>query len=439
MRVDGQRRGTAPPASSEVRPADGPILGSCRVPGDKSISHRAALVSAMAKGTSRIRGFSTAGDCGATLDVLAALGVEVTTKVDEVVIRGQGRLLPPDAPLDCGRSGTTMRLVAGLLATAPFRSVLTGDHQLLGRPMDRVAEPLQRMGARVSLAAGGRAPLSIEGGPLIGIEYRLPVASAQVKSAVLLAGLRASGATTVVEAVPTRDHTERLLAWAGVPIRLHHAGAEILTTVWPADPAPSEVIVPGDLSSAAPLLAAAALVPGSDLAVTAVGLNPTRTGFLRALERMGASVELAPSSAAPEPVGDVRVRHAPLRGLRVDPVEVPSIIDELPLLGLLATQAEGVTEVRGASELRVKESDRVEGLVAGLRALGADAQEAEDGFVVQGPTPLLGGRCDARADHRLAMTFALAGLVASGTVVVEGMGSVADSFPGFLEVLEGLR
>jgi 3-phosphoshikimate 1-carboxyvinyltransferase len=393
----------------------------------------------MAKGTSRIRGFSAASDCGATLDVLAALGVGVTTNDDEVVIRGQGRLFRPDAPLDCRRSGTTMRLVSGLLATAAFRSVLTGDRQLLGRPMDRVAEPLRRMGARVKLATGRRAPLSIEGGPLIGIEYRLPVASAQVKSAVLLAGLRASGLTTVVEAVPTRDHTELLLAWAAVPVHRHQAGGELLTTVRRADPAPFDLIVPGDLSSAAPLLAAAALVPGSDLAVRGVGLNPTRASFLHALERMGAWVEVTPSTGGPEPHGDVRVRQAPLRAVGVHPLEVPSIIDELPVLGLLATQAEGVTEVRGASELRVKESDRVAGLVAGLRALGADAQEVEDGFVVRGPTPLLSGRCDARADHRLAMTFAVAGLVASGPVVVEGMDSVADSFPGFLETVEGLR
>ncbi len=281
--------------------------------------------------------------------------------------------------------------------------------------------------------------MSIEGGTLTGIEYRLPVASAQVKSAVLLAGLRASGATTVVEAVPTRDHTERLLAWAGVSLRRVQAAGEVLTTVRPADPAPFEMTVPGDLSSAAPLIAAAALVPGSDLAVRGVGLNPTRAGFLRALERMGAWVEVTPSSGGPEPCGDVRVRHGPLRGLGVDSVYVPSLIDELPLLGLIATQAEGVTEVRGASELRVKESDRVAGLVAGLRVLGADAQETEDGFVVRGPTPLLGGRCDALADHRLAMTFVVAGLVASGPVGVEGMGFVADSFPGFLEALEGLR
>ncbi len=436
MSVDGGRRGIAPLA--EVRPADRPIVGECHVPGDKSISHRAAVIAAVAKGTSRIRGFCSGADCRTTLDVLAALGVESTTD-DEVVIRGRGRLIPPDAQLDCRRSATTMRLVAGLLATTAFRSVLTGDQQLLGRPMDRVAEPLQKMGARVNLASGGRPPMSIEGRSLTGIKYRLPVASAQVKSAVLLAGLRASGATTVAEPVPTRDHTERLLAWAGVPFHRQHVGDEVLTTVRPADPAPFDVTVPGDLSSAAPLIAGAALVPGSDLVVRGVGLNPTRTGFLRALERMGASVEVTPSSGAPEIYGDVRVRQAPLRGLRVEPSEVPSMIDELPLLGLLATQAEGVTEIRRASELRLKESDRIAGLVTGLRVLGADTEEARDGFVVRGPTPLRGGRCHARADHRLAMTFAVAGLAASGPVVVEGMGFIEDSFPGFLEALEGLR
>jgi 3-phosphoshikimate 1-carboxyvinyltransferase len=427
--------------TAEVRPADGPLAGACRVPGDKSICHRAALIGAVAAGASLIRGFSPAGDCGATLDVLAALGVSVTRHGEEVRIdgRGPGQLSAPAAPLDCRRSGTTMRLAAGLLAAAPFRSVLTGDDQLLRRPMERVAEPLRRMGARVELAGGGRAPMAIEGGPLTGIEYRLPVASSQVKAVVLLAGLQASGQTTVIEPVPTRDHTERLLAWLAAPVRRDLVGGAVRTTIRPAAVKPFELTVPGDLSSAAPLMAAAALVHGSDVLIRDVGQNPTRTGFLGALERMGAAVEVLRSSGRPEPRGGIRVRHAPLKAITVEAAHVPSVVDELPLLGLLGTQAEGVTRVVGASELRVKESDRIAGLVAGLRALGADAHELDDGFVVRGPTRLRGGRCDARADHRLAMTFAVAGLIAGGPVEVVGTEYLADSFPGFLDVLEGLR
>ncbi len=429
-------------AVTTVTRAERPLAGTCRVPGDKSISHRAALLATMAEGRSLIRGFSPAGDCGATVSVLAALRVRVRRKDGDVEIEGAGARGPaePPGPLDCRRSGTTMRLAAGLLAAAPFRSVLTGDEQLL-RPMARVAEPLRRMGARVALTEGGLPPMAVEGGGLAGIEHRLPVASAQVKSAVLLAGLRASGETTVVEPVPSRDHTERLLEWLGVAVAQGEApdGAPRIT-VRAAEVPPFDLAVPGDLSSAAVLIAAAALVPGSDVVIREVGLNPTRVGFLGVLRRMGARVEARPAPGdGPEPWGDVRVRHAPLAATVVEAGEVPGLIDELPLLGLVASQAEGVTEVRGAAELRAKESDRIAGLVAGLRALGAEAEEREDGFAVRGPTRLRGGACDARADHRLAMTFAVAGLVAPGPVAVQGMDSVADSFPGFLEALGALR
>jgi 3-phosphoshikimate 1-carboxyvinyltransferase len=425
----------------EVRPRDRAIIGTCQVPGDKSISHRAALVAVMAAGRSVVRGFSPAGDCSATLHVLRALGAGVVRRGDDVQIDGAwpDGLGSSPPPLDCGRSGTTMRLTAGVLAGAPFRSVLTGDPQLLRRPMDRVAEPLRRMGARVQLSGEGRPPMVIQGGTLTGITYTLPVASAQVKSAVLLAGLRAFGQTIVVEPVPVRDHTERLLSWLGMPVRREIADGATRTILRAASLPAFDLTVPGDLSSAAPLLAAAALVPGSDLVVEGVGLNPTRAGFLRALEQMGAPVEVRETRGeGPEPRGDVRVRHAPLRGITVGAREVPSIIDELPLLGLVATQAEGVTQVHGAADLRVKESDRIAGLVSGLRALGAEAEELDDGFAVRGPTPLQGGRCDARADHRLAMTFAIAGIIGSGPVHVAGMGFVADSWPGFLELLEDL-
>lgn len=420
-----------------VGPATAPLTGVRRVPGDKSISHRAAILAALAHGESRVRGFSPAGDCLATLAVLAALGVGVARTDDAVLVDGGGPagLRVPRGPLDCARSGTTMRLGAGMLAAAPFASTLTGDPQLLRRPMDRVAEPLRLMGAEVQLAEGGRPPLTILGRPLRGMEYRLPVPSAQVKSAILLAGLQASGTTTVTEAVPARDHTERLLRAMGAPVRSREAGAERLVTVEAGPLDPIDLVVPGDFSSAASLLAAAVLLPGSDLVVGGVGLNPGRTGFLGILGRMGAVLEVRRAEDGVEPWGDVWVRHGELQGTTVDAGDVPSSIDELPLLGVVATQAEGVTEVRGAGELRVKESDRIAGLVGGLRALGADAEELPDGFVVRGPVRLRGGLLDGRGDHRLAMAFAVAGLIASEPVRVVGMEFVADSFPGFLASL----
>jgi 3-phosphoshikimate 1-carboxyvinyltransferase len=328
-----------------------------------------------------------------------------------------------------------MRLMAGLLAGAPLHATLTGDEQLLARPMERLAEPLRRMGASMNVGPNGGGPITVTGGSLNGVRYAPPVASAQMKSAILLAGLEASGRTTVVEAVATRDHTERLLRTMGVPLDVAQTKNGTEVSLSRSTPAPLELHVPGDFSSAAALIAAACLVPGSDLRVEDVGLNPTRIGFLRVLERMGADVEVEVRHEEPEPRGTVRIRHGGLVGASVDPLEVPSLIDELPLLGLLGAVAEGVTEVRGAAELRVKESDRIAGLVSGLRALGAEAEELPDGFVVRGPRRLKGGLCDARSDHRLAMTFLVAGLLTEGTVEVVGTSFVADSFPGFLEVL----
>jgi 3-phosphoshikimate 1-carboxyvinyltransferase len=417
------------------------VKGRCAVPGDKSISHRAALLAAMADGQSRIGGFSPAGDCRATLAILAELGVGWVREGSTLRVHGRGpeALMAPGRPLDCGRSGTTIRLTIGLVAGAAFSTTLTGDGQLLRRPMSRVAEPLRLMGAGVELSDGGRPPLTVRGGPLRGIEYVLPVASAQVKSALLLAGLQASGTTVVVEPSPTRDHTERLLEAMGAPIRRWEEGAGPKVAVSRRVLAPIELDVPGDFSSAAPFVALASLLPGSDLRIEGVGLNPGRTGFLRILERMGGAIEVTRYVDGVEPSGDLRIRHGELRATVIEPAEVPGAIDELPLVGLVATQADGVTEVRGASELRVKESDRIAGLVAGLRALGGDARELEDGFAVRGPTPLRGGPCDARADHRLAMAFRVASFVASGDVNVEGLEFVPDSFPGFEALLGTLR
>ena len=415
---------------------DRPVRGTVTVPGDKSISHRAAILAAAADGPSSIWNYCPAGDCAATLKVLRALGIAVDVHGERVVVTPPPEPAEPDGPLDCSRSGTTMRLVAGVLAGTPFRSTLTGDEQLLRRPMGRVAVPLRLMGAEVDLADGDHPPMSIRGGSLVGIEYALPVASAQVKSAVLLAGLSALGATTVVEPLPTRDHTERLMSWLGASV---HATQGRVTVRRGDRLRAFDLRVPGDLSSAAPIIAAATLVPGSDLVIDDVGLNPTRTGLVRTMERMGANIEIHALPADPEPSGRLRIRHAPLAATTVDAAEVPGIVDELPLLGVLATQAEGTTVVRGAAELRVKESDRISGLVSGLRSLGADVEEFDDGFAVRGPTALRGGAVDSLSDHRLAMAFAVAELVASGPVAVSGMAFVADSFPGFLRTLESAR
>jgi 3-phosphoshikimate 1-carboxyvinyltransferase len=418
----------------------GPLSGTVTVPGDKAISHRAAIVSSFADGRSLIRNFSSAGDCRRTLAVLRHLGG--TARRDGAVVTVDGADVAewkqPDQPLECGRSGTTMRLMAGVLAGAPLDVVLTGDVQLLARPMERVAEPLRRMGASIA-AADGRAPLRIRGRALRGAEHRPTVPSAQVKSCLLLAGLRASGRTTIVERIPTRDHTERLLYALGVPVERSIMPGGQAVSVVAARPSAGVIDIPGDTSSAAALAAAAVLVPKSDIVIQGVGQNPLRLGFFEFVRRMGGEVEMERIADEPEPIGPVRVRHRPLHGIAVGPVEVPSAVDELPLLALLATQAEGVTEVHGAVELRAKESDRIAGTVEGLRALGARIDQVGDGFVVIGPTRLHGGRCDARRDHRLAMAFAVAGLVASGPVVVDGLDYVVDSFPGFSSAIGALR
>jgi 3-phosphoshikimate 1-carboxyvinyltransferase len=420
-----------------------PLSGRCRVPTDKAISHRAALLAACSAGTSRIEDFSPAGDCQATVQLVRSLGCTVRMEDDALEVTGLGPACPPrilTEALDCGRSGTTMRLGAGLLAGLPFTVQLTGHPQLLGRPMERVAEPLRRMGAHVSTSAGGRPPIQLRGGGLTGIEFTPPQASAQVKSAVLLAGIRASSSTTVCEPVPTRDHTERLLAAMGAPILVQETPAGRTVRLQPGPLDPLHMPVPGDASSAAVLATAAALIPGSDVVLERIAINPSRMGFFDVLQRMGGQVDFESHSGenGPEPIASIRVRFAPLQAFRISAHEVPALIDELPLLGLLATSAEGMSEVRGAAELRVKESDRITGLISGLRELGADAEELEDGFVVHGPITLRGGRCQSQDDHRLAMTFTLAGLMSQAPVAVVGGEFIADSFPGFQALLAGL-
>lgn len=412
------------------------LAGRIRVGGDKSISHRAALIGAIAEDATTISGFLRAEDCLRTLACLRHLGVAIEDQGEQIVVRGTGpRLVAPDGVLDAGNSGTTMRLLAGILAAQPFTAEITGDDSLRERPMDRIVEPLTQMGARVEALGRGRfPPLRISGGALRGISYTLPVASAQVKSAVLLAGLLAEGETTVVEPQPTRDHTERMLAWFGAPI----ARRGNAVTVRRGPLRGREVTVPGDLSSAAFLLAAAAARAGSEVTAEHVGLNPTRTGVLDVLRVMGAAVEVfARGEVCGEPVGDVRVRGQSLRRVTIDGAMIPRVIDELPVLCVVAAVADGTTEIKDAAELRVKESDRVAVIANGLRALGIRVQERPDGLVIHGGT-LHGGRVDAAGDHRVAMAFAVAGLLARDPVTVGGAESIAISFPQFVEVLREL-
>ncbi len=403
------------------------LRGRLRVPGDKSISHRAALVGALATGVTTIDGFLEADDTARTVACLRALGVRIEGEPTRLRVHG-APLHAPAAPLDAGNSGTTMRLLAGILAGHPFRSELTGDASLRARPMDRIIEPLRQMGAEISALGEGRyPPLRIRGGPLHSIAYTLPVASAQVKSAILFAALFADGTTTITEPVPTRDHTERMLAGFGAAIS--HQGSSIRLRAGALRA--QHVRVPGDLSAAAFVLAAAAARPGSDVTVEGVGVNPTRTGILDVLRSMGAEVEvLDDASSADEPIGTITVRGRPLHGVTIGGAMIPRLIDELPVLCVIATAAEGTTIITDAAELRVKESDRIGTIARGIRALGGQVEERPDGLVVHSGR-LAGGRVDSTGDHRVAMAFAVAGLLARSPVTVEGAEAMSISFPEF--------
>ena len=409
------------------------LVGHVAVPGDKSVSHRAVLLGAIAEGDTYVRNFGRAGDTQASIDAVRALGVEVQDIADDELLVHGGDLSA--GAVDCANAGTLMRLLMGIVAGRGGRFELTGDESLSSRPMERVAGPLRSMGAQIE-TTDGHAPVAVEGSELHAIDYELPVASAQVKSAILLAGLTADGETTVVEPVPTRDHTELMLEAGGAKIRRRPTSVTVARSTLRL----GEVEVPGDFSSAAPLLVAAALVPGSDLTVHDVGLNPRRTGLLDVLERMGVRVSIFNRRrAGREPVGDVRVQHAELSATELGADEVPSLVDELPLVALLAASAHGETIVRGAKELRVKESDRIEAVTDALRAAGAHVRSREDGWAVTGvPTRLRGGRVDARGDHRIAMLGAVVGVASREGVDVMGADTVAISFPGFYDVLDSL-
>ncbi|NLA69000.1 MAG: 3-phosphoshikimate 1-carboxyvinyltransferase [Gammaproteobacteria bacterium] len=406
--------------------------GAFPVPGDKSVSHRAVMLAALADGTSRIDGFLEGEDTRATAAIFEAMGVRIDAPAHaRRVVHGVGvdGLRAPAGTLDCGNSGTAMRLLAGLLAGQRFDSVLAGDGSLSRRPMQRVMEPLRLMGAAIASDDGERPPLRISGGrSLRGIDFESPVASAQVKSAVLLAGLYAAGVTRVREPRPTRDYTERMLQALGCPVAIEPGGARLAGG---SRLQARDIQVPGDFSSAAFFLVAASLVPGSSLRLHGVGVDPRRTGLLGALRAMGADIrESGRREGACGPVADLEVRHAPLRGIDLPEDLVPDMIDELPVFAVAAACASGTSRIRGAGELRVKESDRISAMAGGLQALGVRVDETGDGMRIEGGR-LRGGRVDSHGDHRIAMAFAVAAQLADGEVLVEDVANVATSFPGF--------
>ncbi|PTL40359.1 3-phosphoshikimate 1-carboxyvinyltransferase [Alkalicoccus saliphilus] len=416
-----------------------PLQGSVTIPGDKSISHRAVLFAAIAEGPSVIKGFLNGQDCLSTISCMRKLGVKIEEDGEIIRVEGKGLhgLNEPSEILDVGNSGTTVRLLSGILAGQSFSSVMTGDESIGRRPMRRVTGPLKMMNASID----GRdfanyTPLCMRGGSLQGVHYVSPVASAQVKSAVLLAGLYAQGVTRVTEPHKSRDHTERMLETFGVKVETDEVSAAVsggqkLTG--------SEVDVPGDVSSAVFMLAAGALVPGSEITVRNVGMNPTRTGAIDVLKRMNADMHIhSERMLGGEPVADITIKSGALQAVTISGGEIPRLIDEIPVLALLATQAEGTTVIKDAAELKVKETNRIDTVVNQLNELGADCEATDDGMIIHGPTPLKGGKVESFHDHRIGMTMSLAGLIASDKVLVKDTEAIAVSYPGFYKDLEKL-
>jgi len=428
--------------------SNGPLKGRVRVPGDKSISHRSLMLSALAVGASTVEGLLEGEDVLATAAAMRAMGADIQRAEDgrwTIHGVGVGGLLQPKTALDMGNSGTSTRLLMGLVASHPIIANFTGDASLSKRPMNRVIEPLSQMGAEFTASPGGRLPLMLRGiCPAVPIDYRLPVASAQVKSAILLAGLNTPGLTRVIEPVPTRDHSERMLKGFGAELSVEREadGARIISIRGEAELRPQHIVVPGDPSSAAFPVVAALLVPGSDVIVENVGLNPTRAGLFEVLREMGGHIEYLDSrEVGGEPVADLRVRGSTLRGIEVPADIVPSMVDEFPILFVAAALAEGRTVTRGLEELRVKESDRIAVMAEGLRAIGARVEETEDGLLIDGTggEPLPGGATiAAHLDHRIAMSFAVAGLVARDAVTIDDMAPVQTSFPVFTDLMRTL-
>ncbi|MGN6690740.1 MAG: 3-phosphoshikimate 1-carboxyvinyltransferase [Sphingopyxis sp.] len=429
--------------------ASAPLKGRIAIPGDKSISHRSLMLSALAVGESRVTGLLEGHDVLATADAMRAMGASIERSEDgEWIIHGVGvgGLMQPRGALDMGNSGTSTRLLMGLVASHPITATFVGDASLSGRPMGRVIDPLSQMGADITASPGGRLPLMVRGlAPAISLSYRLPMASAQVKSAVLLAGLNTPGITEVIEPVPTRDHSERMLKGFGADLSVEtdDKGTRHIRLRGEADLKPQTIIVPGDPSSAAFFIVAALIVPGSDIVVSNVGLNPTRAGLVEVLQAMGGNIELQhPRDVGGEPVADLRVRHSDLEGIEVDPAVAPSMIDEFPVLFVAAALARGRTVTTGLDELRVKESDRLAVMATGLKAIGARVEEREHGLVIDGTggDPLAGGATIAgHLDHRICMSFAIAGLASKMPVTIDDMAPVATSFPNFEVLLEGLQ
>lgn len=419
------------------------LHGEIDLPGDKSISHRAAMLLAIAEGEARIRNFSTSADCASTLSCLRLLGVKIGQENSVVTVTGAGKrgLQKPPGDLDCGNSGTTMRLLSGILAGQNFESVVTGDESLQKRPMKRIIEPLTMMGARIE-ANDGKAPLGISGRrPLEAISYKPPVASAQLKSCVLLAGLFADGKTSIIEETPTRDHTERMLRFLGIDVESEtSAEGQILSLSGDAELTARDISVPGDISAATFFIVAAACLEGSEAVLKNVGLNPSRTAVLDALGNFGAGIEITNKrEVCNEPVGDLVVRKTvarpPASSNILSGPAIANLIDEIPALAVFGTQIEGGLEIREAGELRVKESDRISAVVENLRRMGAFVEEFRDGFKVE-RSFLKGAKIDSFGDHRIAMAFAVAGLFADGETIIEGAECAAVSFPGFFEMLD---
>lgn len=416
----------------------GPLIGGVCMPGDKSISHRAAIISSLSSGECNIKGFSDARDCASTLRCLERFGVEIRRDGQDIQVAGRGGegFEDPSGDVDAGNSATTMRLLTGALCGYDLHFTVTGDESLIRRPMGRIIEPLRLMGADITAGDElGHPPLKVSGAPLSGVDYSPPVSSAQVKSAILLAGLKASGRTIVTERVKTRDHTERMLGNAGIDI----VEEGLSVTVSAATPEAKDLEIPGDFSSAAFFLAGASVSSDSHVRIAGVGLNPTRTGFLDILMRMGGRVDIvADEERQWEPRGVMDVYYTNLSAIELSRVEVAETIDEVPLVALMATQAEGNTRIIGGDELRHKESDRIKGTVENLAILGADIEETSDGMTIRGPAKLVGARVSSGRDHRIAMMLAIAGLIAEGKTTIEEWEWTEISYPGFAEVIKSL-
>lgn len=415
------------------------LKGEVVVPGDKSVSHRGVMFGSIARGTTEIRNFLQGADCLSTISCFRSMGVEIENRGGLVLVHGNGLrgLKQPSDILDCGNSGTTIRLISGILAAQDFSVTLTGDESIQKRPMKRVMEPLSRMGARIrSQHDNGCAPLLITGSRLHGIHYQSPVASAQVKSAILLAGLYAEGETRVTEPYVSRNHTELMLSCFGADVRTINTTAVIRPA---AELYGSQIDVPGDISSAAFFIAAGLMIPGSELLIHNVGINPTRSGILTVCREMGGDITLLnPKTGTGEPTADILVKTSSLHGMVIGGEIIPTLIDELPIIAAMACTAQGDTVIRDAAELKVKESNRIDAMVQNLTAMGADVEATADGMIIHGGKPLHGALIDSRLDHRIAMTFAVAGCLAEGETEIRGAECVDISYPGFYEELERL-